>query len=243
MTKWLSMYRIGSLAALLLALGYLLFVVLVVVVLPAQGGIQVADFLDPARLLAKVAAHPQTVPTIVTLDLFNIGFGVLPFVILLALLQSIPQATRNERTLALGFVLINATLYLAAAAIDSGGLPAFVQLYQQQAQEAVTGYRVLETITLQLGNAAAASYGLATMIVAAVALRTQALSRPFLWLSLVWGAIALLSWPFIVIGAIGPLVGVVWSIWAGVVLWRSAQPSVGAVAVQGEPIRTHTHNN
>jgi hypothetical protein len=217
-------YRAGSLAAFAQALAYLLFLVLVLAVLPAQGGIQVADFLNPASLLAKAVAHPQTVPTIVILDLLNIGFGVFPLLVLFALVQSFPQATIEERVLVVGFVLINTTLYVASAAIDSGGFPAFVQLYQQHAQEAVTGYRVLETVTLQLGNAAAASYGVAVLVATSTAWRTRAVPRPFVWLSLVWGAIAVFSWPFIIIGALGPVVGIVWSVWSGLLLWRVAAP-------------------
>lgn len=106
-----------------------------------------------------------------------------------------------------------------------------VQLYQQHAQGAVTGYQVLETVTLQLGNAAAASYGIAILIMASAAWRTRALSRPVVWLSFVWGAIAVLSWPFIVIGAVGPIVGIVWSGWMGLVLWR-----VAATATKPPPV-------
>ncbi len=221
MSAWQTMPRIGGVAALVQALAYGLFLLLVLVVLPAQGGIQVADYLNPASLLAKAAAHPQTVPFIVALDLLNIAFGIFPFLLLLALVSHLIQATSNERILALGFALINAALYLAAAAIDSAGLPAFVQLYQQHAQDAITGYRVLETVTLQLGNAAAASYGIAILVATRAAWRTKTLPRPFVWLSLIWGAIAVLSWPFIIIGASGPIVGIIWSVWVGILLIRA----------------------
>jgi hypothetical protein len=215
------MTRLGSLAAFAQALAYLLFLALVLVVLPAQGSIQVADFLDPASLLAKAATHSQTVPTLVTLELLDIGFGVFPLLVVVALMQQLVQATASERYLMLGFIIINTALWLAAAAIDTGGLPAFVQLYQQHPDEARTGYRVLETVTLQLTNAAAAAYGVSILVVTKAAWRPKALPRPFLWLSLIWGAIAILSWPFIIIGAVGPLVGIFWSVWVGVLLWRA----------------------
>lgn len=224
--NWWNMRRIGGISALLQGGSYILFLLLVLVLLPLQGGIHVADYLDPANLLGKAAAYPQTVSSLVVLSLLYIGFGVFPFLMLLALVQTIPQATRNERLLVVGFVLINTTLSLAAAAINSGSLPSYVQLYQQHVQEAVTGYRVVGDIYLQLGNAAAAAYGMATIVLGVAALRGNALPRSFAWLSLVWGAIAILSWPFILIGAIGPIVGIIWSLWVGLLLWRIPSSAV-----------------
>lgn len=229
------MNRLGGIAALLQSCAYLLFLLGVLLVLPTQSGIQVADFLNPASLLAKAAAHQQAISIIVSIDLLNIGFGVFPFLILLALIQSIPQAPSNERILVIGFVLVNTALFVAAGAIDSGGLPAFVQLYQQHPQEAQIGYQALQTVALQLSNAAAASYGVSILIMTRAAWRPKALSRAFLWLSLVWGVIAILSWPFIIIGAVGPIVGIVWSIWAGVLLLRSKVAVHAAMGAPAQP--------
>jgi hypothetical protein len=227
------MNRLGGIAALLQSGAYLVFLVLVLVVLPTQS-IQVADFLDPGSLLAKAAAHPQAIPVIVTIDVLNIGFGVFPFLVLLALIQGISQATTNERILVVSFVVVNMALFVAAGAIDSGGFPAFVRLYQQHAQGAAAGYQTLETVALQLTNAAAASYGVSILVMAVAAWRTKALTRPFLWLSLGWGAIAVLSWPFIIIGAVGPVVGIIWSTWTGILLLRGEQVAHVALAASGQ---------
>lgn len=222
--------RIGSLAARLQALAYVLFLVLVLGFIPAIGGVALSDYTDPATMLRKAALHPGMEPFLFAVDMLSIGFSLLPVFIIVALVQRVSQATASERRLTLGFVLVNAALWLAAAAIDSSGQPMFLHLYTSgQAADAVNGYRVVGLINLELGNAASFAYGLSILVISWAAWRTSAFSRTFTVLSFVWGMIAVLSWPFVIAGAIGTLVGIVWCLWLGILLMRTPQP--GSVTV------------
>lgn len=213
--------RIGGLAALGQALAYLCFLALVLGFLPAIGGYALADYTDPATMLRKAALHPDVEPFLLAVDMLSIAFSLLPLLIIVALVQRVNQATASERRLTLGLVLINAALWLAAAAIDSSGQPMFLHLYSSgQAAEAITGYRVVGLINLELGNAASFAYGLSLLVISFAAWRTSAFSRAFLVLSFLWGVIAVLSWPFVIAGAIGSLVGVVWCLWLSILLFR-----------------------
>ena len=51
--SWQGTFPLGSLAALLQALAYVLFLVLVVGVIPAVGGVALTDYTDPATMLQK----------------------------------------------------------------------------------------------------------------------------------------------------------------------------------------------
>ena len=231
MNKWHNPHRIGGLAAVLQALAYVLFLVLVLGILPATGGYALSDYTDPATMLRKAALHPGVEPFLFTLDMLSIAFSLLPVFMMVALVQRVNQATASERRLTLGFVLINAALWLAAAAIDSSGQPMFLHLYTSgQAAEAITGYRIIGLINLELGNAASFAYGLAIVIISIGAWRTHAFSRAFLVLSGVWGLIAVLSWPFVVAGAIGTLVGIIWCLWLSTLLWHGTQPTAAVAA-------------
>ncbi len=217
----MNYWKIGGLAAFGQALAYICFLTLVLGFLPAYGGYALTDYTDPAQLFLKAALHPSVQPFLLTYDLLNIAFGLLPPLIIVALMQRLNKATASERYLMLGFVFINAALWLAAAAIDSGGLPTFLQLYSQHPDEAGAGYRVLGTVSLQLGNAGSFAYGLSLLVMSWAAWRTNAFSRAFLILSFVWGMCAVLSWPFIIAGALSTVVGVVWCLWIGWLLFRS----------------------
>lgn len=218
--------RIGGLAAFGLALAYVGFLALILVFLPAFGGYALTDYTDAAELLRKAALHPSVQPFLLAYDLLNVAFGLLPPLFMVALERRLDKAARSERSLMLGFVFINAALWLAAAAIDSAGLPTFVQLYAQHPDEAVAGYRVLGILSLQLGNAGAFAYGLSLLVMSWAAWRAKALSRAFVGLSVVWGFMAVLSWPFVLAGGLSTIVGVVWCVWLGILFWRTLQPSV-----------------
>lgn len=227
--KHLTYLKIGGLAALGQALAYICFLTLVLGLLPAYGGYALTDYTDSAQVLRKAALHPSVQPFLLAYDLLNIAFALLPLLIIVALVQRLDKATMSERYLMLGFVFINAALWLAAAAIDSSGLSTFLQVYSQHPDEAVAGYRVLGVVSLQLGNAGSFASGLSVLIMSWATWRTKAFSRAFVGLSGVWGAIAVLSWPLVIAGALGTIVGVVWCVWLSLLLWRTPQPGVEKV--------------
>lgn len=224
--------KMGSLAALGQAVTYACFLTLVLGLLPAFGGYALTDYTNAVQVLRKAALHSSVQPFLLTYDLLNIAFGLLPLIFVVALVQRLDKATRGERYLMLGFVTINAALWLAAAAIDSGGLSTFLPLYVQHPDEAVAGYQVLGIVSLQLGNAGSFAYGLALLVMSSAAWRTHAFSRVFLILSFMWSLVAVLSWPFVVAGAIGSVVGLVWCVWLGILLWRAPQPASVASAAE-----------
>lgn len=233
MKNWQGTLRIGSLATMLQALAYGLFLILVLGFIPAIGGVALSDYTDPATMLRKAASHPGMEPLLFTLDMLSIGFSLLPVCIMVSLVQRVNQATGSERRLTLGFVLVNAALWLAAAAIDSSGQPMLLHLYMSgQTADAVNGYRVVGLINLELGNAASFAYGLSILVISFAAWRTSAFSRAFLMLSFAWGLIAVLSWPFVIAGAIGSFVGIIWCVWLGILLWRVPQSTSVAVATE-----------
>lgn len=222
--------KIGGLAAFGQALAYGCFLALVLGFIPALGQVALADYTDPATMLRKAALHPGVEPFLFAVDMLSIAFSLLPVLIMIALVERVNQATSSQRRLTLGLVLVNAALWLAAAAIDSSGQPMFLHLYTSgQTADAVTGYRVLGLINLELGNAASFAYGLSILVISFAAWRTSAFSRAFLVLSFVWGLVAVLSWPFVIAGAIGTLVGIIWCVWLGGLLWRAPQPTSVAV--------------
>jgi hypothetical protein len=228
----LKYQRIGGLAAFAQALAYLCFLALVLAILPAYGSYTLQDYTNPAELLRKAALHPSVQPFLLAYDLLTIAFGLLPLLVVVALGQRLEEATKSERQLMLGFVYINAALWLAAAAIDSAGLSTFLPLYVQHPDEAVAGYRVLGIVSLQLGNTGSFAYGLALLIQSWAAWRAKVFKRAFLVLSFVWGVIAVLSWPFVIAGAIGSLVGIVWCLWLSILLWRSIPPRAVSFAAK-----------
>lgn len=220
-----DLFLFGGLAALFQGLGYVAFSVATLGLVVTQGFATPDDFQHPEQILTLAATHPAAVALLSVLNGGYMAHAVCSFVVIVALIQVASKASLNHKFLAFGPALINSTLYLAAAATDLSGLPAFVHLYAQHPDEAIAGYRVLGTFVLQCENVAGAAYGLSVIVICWAMYQRRTLPRSLCILGMIWGAVALLSWPFFIVAALG-FTGILWCGWLGVVLIRLSASSI-----------------
>lgn len=212
---------VGSIAAFLQVLAYLAFSVAAGLLVFTQG-YSFEDFIHPEVILAKAATHPAALPLLGIMDGGYLAHAVLSFAVMVALVQLVRAASLSHRLFIVGPAIMNSALFLAGAAADLNGLNVFVPMYAAHATQAVDGYRVLFILIFQMEGAAAGGYGFSIVILSWVAWRLHVLPRAFSAVGMVWGAVALLSWPFPIVAALA-LVSLLWYGWLSFLLLQLSQ--------------------
>lgn len=212
-----TLQKFGGVAALYLAVAYLIGIVLFLVVLDYPG------ITDPAQKVALLVEKQMVI--FITNLLLYVFFGVFLIVLSLALydlLKSGPPALIQVGT-ALG--IIWAGSLIASGMVSNAGIDPVVALYARDPAQAALSWQGIESVANGLGNGNGEILGgLWALLVSLTALRTGGLPRGLNLLGLLVGAAGILS---LMPGLTDLLTGVfglgqtAWFVWLGIVLLRS----------------------
>ena len=212
-----TLQKIGGIAALYLAVAYLIGMVLFLVVLDYP------SITDPAQKVALLVEMQMV--TFSTNLLLYVFFGVFLIVLSLALydlLKSGPPALIQVGT-ALG--MIWAGSLIASGMVSNAGIDPVVALYARDPAQAALSWQGIESVANGLGNGNGEILGgLWALLVSLTALRAGGLPRGLNLLGLLVGAVGILS---LMPGLTDLLTGVfglgqtAWFVWLGIVLLRS----------------------
>jgi hypothetical protein len=211
--------KAGGVGALLQGIFFLLVLGLIVTVLPGFGFQGPSDFADPTKVLPFVASQP-----VVAFMLFpaDVLFAVFLILTVLGVYDRLHTASPALIRLATAAGLVATTLILANGTIGNSVL----QLARDYPQNQATAATTFRTLTLVSSNGVGLvsggifAYGWWALLVSWAALRTATWPRPLNYLGLVFGAAGILAIAIPALGVLGPVVGIIWCLWFGMVLLR-----------------------
>ena len=210
-----TLQKSGGLAALYLAVAYLIGLVLFIVVLDYP------SITDPAQKVALLVAKPMVI--FATNLLMYVFFGVFLVVLSLALFDRLKSSAPALMQAATALGIIWAGSLIAGGMVSNAGIDPTIALYATDPAQAALSWQGIETVAAGLGNSNGEILGgLFTLLVSLAALRGGRLPKPLNILGLLVGAVGIIS----VLPGLTSLVSVfglgqmVWYVWLGVVLLR-----------------------
>jgi hypothetical protein len=215
--------RSGGLAALYLAVAYLVGLVLFIVVL------DYANIADPAQKVALVV-EKQTVVFATNL-LMYVFFGILLATLALALHERLKSAAPALMQVATVVGIIWAGSLVASGMIANAGLRPTAALYAVDPTQAALTWQGVEIVADGIGNGNGEILGGVWMLlVSLAALRSGALPKGLNVLGLLTGVVGIISLlPGLTdLVALFGLSQLIWYAWVGIVLLRSKPVAVDA---------------
>lgn len=192
---------------------------------PSQG-ITGQDVRNPATFLPAVAASPFLILNFVIL----IGLAITFTVITLALDERLRQAAPRRVRVATACGLGAALLFLADGMRGFTTVPFLASLYAQN--PALAGPAYLGSIAVGRGLFSAATFatGWWLVLVGWTALETAWLPKVLAYVGLVFGLVGILTFLVDPLGLVGGILGIIWSLWLGVVLLREREAAPAPAA-------------
>ncbi len=208
--------KVGGYAAVIQGLG---FVALLLVIF----GFELPQGLGPGADPAKVVAVEASSPTpFYFLNLLLMLFGITLILLVLALRDRMQDGAPHRMRLAVIAASICSALFLANGVMSFTGYPPIVALPDTAA--AVSAQRSLNAVTNGLLLAGIFAAGWSNLMWGWAALSTKALPTWLIYLTLLAGVVAVLTFVVPILGLVGPVLNVVWSLWLGYVLLREPAP-------------------
>ena len=206
----------GGLAALYLAVAYLIGMVIFLVVLDYP------SISDPVQKVALLVEMPAV--TFATNLLMYVFFGVGLTILALALYQRLQAGAPALMQVATALGIIWAGSLIASGMVANAGIAPAVARYAHDPAQAALAWQGIETVASGLGNGNGEILGgLWVLLVSLAALRTGGLPKGLNILGLLVGAMGIVS----LIPGLTDLVGafglgqVIWFVWLAIVLLRS----------------------
>jgi hypothetical protein len=219
---------VGGLAALYLAVAYLVAMPFFLVV------VDYPSVTDPVRKVALLAANHGSMQLmyLVTYVVFGLALAVLA----LALHARLKQAAPAVMQVATAVGLLWAFILVASGMVFNAGMAAAVTLYSTSPEQAVTLWQAVEPVALGLGGAGGELLGgLWVLLVSIAGLRAAragaesvvavGFSKPLGWLGMTIGVAGIAS----VVPALNSaayvfgLLQIAWFVWVGVTMLRGAE--------------------
>lgn len=210
-----TLQKSGGLAALYLAVAYLIGIVLFLVVLDYPG------ITDPAQKVALLAEKQRVIFT--TNLLMYVFFGVFLIVLSLALYDRLKAGAPVLMQAATAIGIVWAGSLIAGGMVSNAGIAPVLALYAVDPGEAAIAWQGIETVAAGLSNGNGEILGgLFTLLVSVAALRGGGLPRGLGILGLLVGAVGIISLaPGLTdLAAVFGLSQLVWFVWLAIVLLR-----------------------
>ena len=211
-----TLQKSGGIAALYMAISYLIGIVIFIVVL------DYINIIDPAQKLA-VNIEKQSVIFSTNL-LMYVFFGFALTVLALTLYERMKSGAPALMQVASAIGIVWAGSLIASGMAANAGLSTVVALYAQDPSQAALTFQAIESVTNGLGNANGEILGGAlTLLVSLAALRTGGLPRGLNILGILVGTVGVIT----IIPALNAMVAlfglgqIVWFVWLGIVLLRN----------------------
>ncbi len=211
-----TLQRFGGIAALYLAVAYLIGMVLFIAVLDTP------SITDPAQKVALLV-RMQTVVFSTNL-LMYVFFGVVLIVLALALYDRLRSGAPAMMQAATAIGIIWAGSLIASGMVANAGIAPVVARYATDPAQAALTWQGIEAVASGLGNGNGEILGgLWTLLVSLAALRAGGLPKGLNIVGLLVGAVGVISLlpPLTdtLTGVFG-LVQIIWFVWLGIVLLR-----------------------
>jgi hypothetical protein len=212
--------KTAGIGAVLQGLYFLIIPILIFAVLPRFGLQGPNDFADPAKVLPFVAAQPFAAFWLFPGDILFAVFLILSVVGLYGHLQNHSPLLIQLATAA---GLIATTLLLANGTLGAS----IVQLarnYPQNQETAAMSFLTLSLVSsngVGLASGGIFAYGWWAALVSWVALRAGIFPKVLNYIGILFGIAGIGAIFILPLGFLGPILGIVWCIWLGVVLLRA----------------------
>ncbi len=212
--------KAAGIGAVLQGVFFVIVLVLILGVLPSFGFQGPNDFADPAKVLPFVVNQP-----FVAFWLFpgDILFAVFLILMVMGLYERLQNSSPTLMRLATAAGLVATTLILANGTIGNS----VVQLarnYPQNRDAAETAFLTLSLVSsngVGLVSGGIFAYGWWAVLVSWVALRAGTFPKALNYVGLLFGIAGIGAIFILPLGFLGPVVGIVWCLWLGVVLLRA----------------------
>jgi hypothetical protein len=211
--------KAAGVGALLQGIFFVIVLVLIFAVLPRFGLQGPNDFADPAKVLPFVASQP-----LVAFWLFpgDILFAVFLILTVVGLYEHLQNNSPNLIRLATAAGLIATTLILANGTLGAS-IAQLARTYPQNRDTAAAAFLILSLVSANgvgLASGGIFAYGWWAALVSWVALRAGTFPKALNYVGILFGVAGIGAILIPALGFLGPVVGIVWCIWLGVVLVR-----------------------
>ena len=213
-------HKAAGIGAVLQGAFFVIVLVLILGILPGYGFQGPNDFADPAKVLPFVVNQP-----FVAFWLFpgDILFAVFLILTVMGLYERLQSSSPTLMRLATAAGLVATTLILANGTIGNS----VVQLarnYPQNRDAAETAFLTLSLVSsngVGLVSGGIFAYGWWAVLVSWVALQAGTFPKALNYVGLFFGVAGIGAIFILPLGFLGPVVGIVWCLWLGVVLLRA----------------------
>ena len=222
--------KAGGLAALFLALAYLLAMPFFLLVVDYQSAV------DPAAKVASLAANHGALQVMYLIT--YVVFGIVLSILALALYERLKPAAPALMRAATAVGLIWAVMLIASGLVWNAGMGAVVALYPANPVQAVSMWQVIEPVSDGLSSSDGEILGgLWVLLVSIAALRVGGFSRAFGWFGVVVGAIGLASVipPLADLAILFGLAQIGWFVWLGFSMLRQTERSGQPMVLAAQP--------
>jgi hypothetical protein len=213
-----SIQKIGGIGALLQALYFVWILAFVFAVLPAQGFTTPEALTDPVKGLTSWTNSPA----LYLLSFADLIFAAGLTLAGLALYARLRSEGANGVQIGTVAGMVAVPLFLATGMTAIIGIPQIIGMYPNDPNGASAAYAAVNALNTALGFAAVFAYGWWLEFVNWNALQTGALPKPLALVGLVSGVACILFFAIQLLAPITLVLGLVWSLWLGVILLRSA---------------------
>ncbi len=211
--------KYGGLAALYMAIAYIIGMVIFMAVL------DYVSITDPAQKVALLVEMQMV--TFTTNLLMYVFFGVVLIVLALALYDRLKGSAPVIMQVATVIGIIWAGSLVASGMVANAGIAPVVALYAVDPAQAALNWQLIESVANGLGNASGEILGgLWVFLVSLAALKSGGLPKVLNLIGLLVGIAGIVSlvpsWSAILTGVFG-LSQIIWYIWLGIFLLRNNQ--------------------
>jgi len=206
-----NLQRIGGFAAIGLGLLFIGYIVLLFVIMPAQG-VGPGTLNDPSHGIPFLAT--SQLPMLI--DFIYMGIAIAILLITLSLYDRLSEFAPSIMQISNAAGVIATALFLGYAMINFVGNPIAVSVYANDATTGGTLYLTLRVIANGLNAAALFASGWAILLAGWSAVGSGRLPMLLSYLMIGAGAAMVVSFVLLPVGLLAVVLAPVWSIWLGI---------------------------
>ena len=211
----ITVQKMGGVAALVLGFLFGALLLLLLVVLPAQG-------FGPGALNSPDTGIPfmarSWLPALI--DLIYLGNAVVFVLIVFALYERLRADAPALMPIVAAAGIVASSLFLVYAMINLTGTASIVSAYERDPSTGGSVYVALRVLGNATNAGALFAAGLAILLSGWVAYRAARLPAALCYLMLLAGFATALSFKLLALGLFGVLLAPIWSVWLGVSFFR-----------------------
>jgi hypothetical protein len=206
-----NLQKIGGFAAIGLGLLFIGYIVLLFVIMPAQG-VGPGTLNDPSHGIPFLAT--SRLPMLI--DFIYMGIAIAILLITLSLVDRLNEFAPGVMQISNAAGVIATALFLGYAMINFVGNPITVSVYANDTTAGGTLYLTLRVISNGLNAAALFASGWAILLSGWAALGSGRLPKLLSYLMIGAGAAMVVSFVLLPVGLLAVVLAPVWSIWLGI---------------------------